>query len=46
MSATFPETAVTLIAKIKDLGPASDSAAWVRFWNAFPTYRWMNCSES
>ena len=35
MSATFPETAVTLIAKIKDLGPASDSAAWVRFWNAY-----------
>ena len=27
MSATFPETAVTLIAKIKD--------AWVRFWNAY-----------
>lgn len=35
MSATFPETSVTLIAKIKDLGPASDSAAWVRFWNAY-----------
>lgn len=35
MSATFPETAVTLIAKIKDLGPASDSVAWVRFWNAY-----------
>jgi len=32
---TFPVTSVTLIAKIKDLGPGSDSAAWVRFWDTY-----------
>jgi len=32
---TFPVTSVTLIAKIKDLGPGEDSAAWVRFWDTY-----------
>ena len=35
MSATFPVTAVTLIAKIKNLAPGEDSAAWVRFWDTY-----------
>ena len=35
MSATFPVTSVTLIAKIKDLSPGADSAAWVRFWDTY-----------
>lgn len=32
---TFPVTSATLIAKIKDLAPGEDSAAWVRFWNSY-----------
>ncbi len=35
MSSSFPSTSATLIAKIRDLGPASDSAEWVRFWNSY-----------
>ena len=31
----FPVTSVTLIAKIKNLSPGEDSAAWVRFWDAY-----------
>ncbi len=31
----FPETSVTLIAKIKHLAPGEDAAAWVRFWDAY-----------
>ena len=31
----FPVTSVTLIAKIKDLGPERDSAEWVRFWDSY-----------
>ena len=27
----FPETSLTLIAKIRDLPPGQDNAAWVRF---------------
>jgi len=32
---SFPVTSVTLIAKIKDLAPGEDSAAWVRFWDTY-----------
>lgn len=32
---TFPVTSVTLIAKIKNLAPGEDSAAWVRFWDMY-----------
>jgi len=32
---TFPVTSVTLIAKIKNLSPGEDSAAWVRFWDMY-----------
>ena len=32
---SFPVTSATLIAKIKDLGPGSDSAEWVRFWDSY-----------
>ena len=32
---TFPVTSVTLIARIKDLAPGDDSAAWVRFWDTY-----------
>ena len=32
---SFPVTSVTLIAKIKDLSPGEDSAAWVRFWDTY-----------
>ena len=32
---TFPVTSVTLIAKIQNLAPGEDSAAWVRFWNSY-----------
>ena len=32
---TFPVTSLTLIAKIKNLAPGEDSAAWVRFWNSY-----------
>ena len=32
---TFPVTSATLIAKIKNLPPGEDSAAWVRFWNSY-----------
>ena len=35
MATSFPETSVTMIAKIKSLGPGSDSAEWVRFWNSY-----------
>jgi len=35
MSASFPVTSVTLIAKIKNLAPGEDSAAWVRFWDTY-----------
>jgi RNA polymerase sigma factor (sigma-70 family) len=31
----FPQTSLTLIAKIKSLGPGADSAEWVRFWNSY-----------
>ena len=32
---TSPVTSVTLIAKIKDLGPGEDSAESVRFWDSY-----------
>jgi len=32
---TFPETSFTLIAKIKDLPPGQDGAAWTRFWELY-----------
>lgn len=32
---TFPLTSVTLIAKIKSCAGGDDSAAWVRFWDAY-----------
>ena len=32
---TFPPTSVTLIAKIKDLPPGEDGAAWARFWELY-----------
>ena len=35
MAAVFPPTSVTMIAKIRDLGPGRDSAEWVRFWDAY-----------
>lgn len=35
MSAAFPVTSVTLIAKIKELAPGEDSAVWVRFWDTY-----------
>ena len=35
MNGTFPQTSVTLIAKIRDLGPGRDSAEWVRFWDSY-----------
>lgn len=35
MSTMFPVTSVTLIAKIRDLAPGEDSAAWVRFWDSY-----------
>lgn len=35
MAASFPETSFTLIAKIKDLPPGQDAAAWTRFWNLY-----------
>ena len=31
----FPVTSVTMIAKIRDLGPGEDSDAWVRFWDTY-----------
>lgn len=31
----FPVTSVTLIAKIRNLGPGKDSAEWVRFWDSY-----------
>jgi len=33
--ASFPVTSVTMIAKIRNLGPGADSAEWVRFWDAY-----------
>ena len=35
MAAVFPPTCVTMIAKIRNLGPGEDSAQWVRFWNMY-----------
>ena len=35
MAAVFPPTSVTMIAKIRNLGPGGDSAEWVRFWNTY-----------
>ena len=35
MGSAFPVTSVTLIAKIKNLAPGEDSAAWVRFWDTY-----------
>lgn len=32
---SFPVTSVTLIAKIRNLGPGNDSAEWVRFWDTY-----------
>ena len=32
---TFPQTSVSLIAKIKDLPPGEDGAAWARFWELY-----------
>ncbi len=32
---TFPETSFTLIAKIKNLPPGEDGAAWARFWELY-----------
>ena len=32
---TFPPTLVSLIAKIKDLPPGEDGAAWARFWELY-----------
>ena len=31
----FPQTSVTMIAKIRALGPEQDSAEWVRFWDTY-----------
>ena len=31
----FPKTSLTLIAKIRDLPPGKDDAAWTRFWNLY-----------
>jgi len=31
----FPVTSVTMIAKIRNLGPGADSAEWVRFWDSY-----------
>lgn len=35
MATSFPETSFTLIAKIKNLPPGQDAAAWTRFWNLY-----------
>ena len=35
MSGTFPPTSMSLIAKIKDLPPGEDGAAWARFWDLY-----------
>lgn len=35
MAAVFPLTSVTMLAKIRNLGPGEDSAQWVRFWNMY-----------
>jgi len=35
MNGSFPVTSVTLIAKIRDLGPGRDSSEWVRFWDSY-----------
>ena len=32
---TFPPTSVSLIARIKDLPPGEDGAAWARFWDLY-----------
>ena len=32
---TFPPTSVSLIAKIKELPPGEDGAAWTRFWDLY-----------
>lgn len=31
----FPKTSLTLIAKIRNLPPGKDEAAWARFWNLY-----------
>ena len=35
MTTSFPLTSVTLIARIRDLGPGRDSSEWVRFWDTY-----------
>lgn len=35
MATSFPVTSMTLIAKIRTLGPGQDSAEWVRFWDSY-----------
>jgi len=32
---SFPETSVTLFAKIRSLAPGEDAAVWVRFWDLY-----------
>lgn len=32
---TFPPTSMSLIARIKDLPPGEDGAAWARFWDLY-----------
>ncbi len=32
---TFPPTSISLIAKIRDLPPGEDGAAWARFWELY-----------
>ena len=32
---SFPETSVTMVAKLRDLGPEADAAEWVRFWDMY-----------
>jgi len=31
----FPRTSVTLIARLRELGPGRDSTEWVRFWDSY-----------
>jgi len=35
MNSSFPVTSVTMIARIRELGPGADSAEWVRFWDTY-----------
>ena len=32
---TFPPTSFSLIAKIKELPPGEDGAAWTKFWELY-----------